>query len=106
MPKVHVVDDYKGEILKYQSENEIEVFKVLEVKHYPVSNCDNDEFSIGLLLENGEEIRSDDNYNVFLGSGTVVYCPVYDVEKPENEDYSLYEKEDILGYVNRGYYMF
>lgn len=105
MAKVHVVDDYKKEILEYSSEQEIEYFKVAETKFFPVSGEEDGHRKV-LVLENGEEIREDDNYDVFLGKDYIVYCPVYDVEKPEKEDYSLYEKEDILGYINRGYSMY
>ena len=103
MPKIHILDNYLKETLEYPSENDIELHRITEYKRY-----DDDESSRDLLavvkLDNGVTLYKYDNgFDVFTDDKRIVYAPVYDVETCEKEGYSMYEAEDLLGFVNRHY---
>lgn len=104
MPKIHVVDDYTGDTLEYESEKEIKIVKVSETK--VIYDSEGEIIKKELLLENGKKITSVEDFDVFLDDHFIVYSPVYDVERPEKDEYSLYEEDDLLGYVNREYSMY
>lgn len=105
MPKIHVVDNFLNETLEYKSEKEIEFHRVVEYIRTGYDEETNPNAALkAFKLDNGVIIKYYENgFDVFTDENRIVYSPVYDVETCEREGYSMYEEEDILGYVNRGY---
>lgn len=104
MPKVHVVDRFLNEVLEYESEKDIEYHKIVEYrKHVDNEDMQNPPL-ITVKLDNGVILNYyDDDFDVFIDKNRTVYAPVYDVETCVKEDYSMYEEDDIIGFVNRKY---
>ncbi len=103
MPRIHVVDRFLNETLAYRSEEEIELHRIIEYKKINDDDSSNDLEAI-VKLDNGVVLRKYDNgFDVFTDEKRIVYAPVYDVETCEKEGYSMYEEEDMIGFVNRHY---
>lgn len=104
MPKVHVVDRFKNEIIPFASEKDIELCHVLDCKKHLDAEGEPKNLMMTIVLDNGTTLYQYNNgFDVITDKKRVVYAPVYDVETCQAEGYSMYESEDILGYVNRHY---
>lgn len=105
MPRIHVLDQLLQEdgVKAYEDVNEIDLQKIKTYTEYDIEESDSNMLK-EVELEDGKIIKCYfDGVEFFHDSKGIVYAPVYDVERPMNEDYSLYEKEDLLGFVCMDY---
>lgn len=105
MPKVHVIDKFLNKVMEYESEAEVEfLIKITEYNKHEFNEERQNEPMITVTLEDGTVLNYYDNgIEAFIDCKRKVYAPVYDVETCEREGYSMYEEEDIIGFVNREY---
>lgn len=105
MPKVQVIDRFLKEVLEFESETQIELFhKIVEYKKRTLNEERPNDPLITVTLDDETVLYYYDNgIDVFCDEKRMVYAPVYDIETCEREGYSMYEEEDIIGFVNREY---
>lgn len=105
MPKVQVIDRFLNKVFEFENETQIELFhKVVEYKKSTFTEERPNDPLITVTLDDETVLNYFDNeINVFCDEKRIVYAPVYDIETCEREGYSMYEEEDIIGFVNREY---
>ncbi len=106
MTKVHVVNKYSNEITEYSSEKDIDLLRIRSIERF---HQNEDEIKskpvVVIELDNGCVIRKY-NDQEFYRDRDKLYAPVYDIETCKIESYSMYEEDDILGFVFLGYIEF
>jgi len=103
MSKIHMVDRYTNEILEYEKETDIEFNRIVEYKECEDIDERPDDPLITVKLDNGVVVKYfNDDCDAYFGERMSVYAPVYKVSE-EEEEYSLYEKDDLIGFIKRDY---
>lgn len=95
--RYHAIDFSRNEVYQYRTLTEVNLLEVEEkiLSHSP----DREAIEIRFILKDQSVICFQDANDHFTCCKGNVYLPVYDVQQAIDNDYSLYEDKDLIGFI-------